>query len=210
MTRRNLSLLAAAFLALSASPARGGELAVEGQGGYFGVAFSRSANALFGSSGGATGGGAVRFSFWRGVFVSAGARSFSKSGERVFVASPTGPVQKLGFPLSVRISPIFFNVGYRLRQGHTLVPYAGVGLSVSRYRETSEVAGESFDRTFSKSGFQGLAGIEVGRGTIRFGAEVSYCTTPSSIGVGGVSKVYGEDDIGGVTVVGKVVAAFGR
>jgi len=132
----------------------------------------------------------------RGAFVSAGVRTFSKEGERVFVTGVSGEVQKLGFPLSVRITPVFLTVGYRFRDGRLIVPYVGAGASRTSYQEESEVAGETFDDERSKTGFLGVAGVEVGRGHLRFGAEVGWSTVADAIGVGGVSKVYGEDDLG--------------
>jgi opacity protein-like surface antigen len=195
-------------LALAAAPAPAGELAIEAHGGYFEMAAENSASALFGSRGGGTFGGAVRYTFWRGAYVSAGARTFSKEGERVFVAAPNAAVQKLGFPLKVTLTPIFLTAGYRFRDGKLIVPYAGMGVSITSYKEESEVAGESFDDDGSKTGFVGLAGVEVGRGTFRFGAEAGYTTVPDAVGLAGVSKVYGEDDLGGWHVVGKVIVAF--
>jgi hypothetical protein len=140
--------------------------------------------------------------------VSAGARTFSKDGERVFVATPNSVVQKLGFPLSIRLTPIFATVGYRFRNGKMIVPYAAVGGSITSYKEESDVAGEAFNTDSSKAGFLGAAGVEIGRGTFRFGAEAGYSAMPSALGLGGVSKVYGEDDLGGTYVIGKLIVAF--
>lgn len=194
----------------SGSPARAGELAIEGHGGYFSWAASNSASAVFGSTGGGIFGGGLRYTVWRGVFVAAGIRRFSATdGQRVFVATPSAPVQELGFPLSVRITPLFATVGYRFLDGGLVVPYLGIGGSVNRYSEHSEVAGEIFDESFSKSGFHGVGGVEVGRGLLRAAAEASYSTVSGAVGLGGVTQVYGEDDIGGWTVVGKVIVAFG-
>jgi hypothetical protein len=201
-----LALLAR--LVLAAGPAAAGELAIEVHAGYFEMAAANSASALFGSGGGGTFGGALRYTFWRGAFVSAGARTFSREGERVFVAAPNATVQKLGFPLKVSLTPVFLTVGYRFRDGKLIVPYAGIGGSVTTYKEESEVAGEAFDEDRSKAGFLGLAGVEVGRGTFRVGAEAGYSTVPDAIGLGGVSKVYGEDDLGGWHVIGKLIVAF--
>jgi hypothetical protein len=39
--------------------------------------------------------------------------------------------------------------------------------------------------------------------------ELGYSTVSSAIGFAGISKVYGEDDIGGFHVVGKVIFVFG-
>ena len=44
-------------------------------------------------------------------------------------------------------------------------------------------------------------------GPVRFGIEVGYSTVPNTIGESGVSKVYNEDDVGGLTVLARV--AFG-
>ena len=208
---RATTLAACLLVALTgtARPGRAGEIAAEGQAGYRSLAFSNTAQALFDSTGGGTFGGALRYTFWRGAFVSAGYRTFSKDGERVFVASSTAPVQKLGFPLSLKIDSIPLMAGYRFRTGHTIVPYAAVGASITKYDETSEVAGQSFDESVSKTGFVVAGGVEVGRGIFRFGAEAGYTTVSGAIGKDGVSKVYGEDDIGGFHAVGKVILAFG-
>jgi hypothetical protein len=213
--RRVTRLAAGSFLTLAAAATFGagrataGEIAVEGQGGYFQMAASNSGSALFGSDHGATFGGALRYTFWRGAFVSAGARTFSKDGERVFVATPSSVVQKLGFPLTMRTTPIFLSLGYRFRNGHMVVPYVSAGGTITQYKETSTVAGESFDESLSKAGFVGAVGVEIGRGLLRFAAEGGWCAVPNAIGNAGVSKVYGENDIGGKYAVGKVVLAFG-
>jgi hypothetical protein len=207
-TPTRLSLACALATLLAATVAAAGELAVEAHAGYFQMAAENSASAVFDSRGGGTFGGAVRYTFWRGAFVSAGARTFSKEGERVFVASANSPVQKVGFPLKLRLTPMFLAAGYRLRDGKLIVPYVGFGGALTSYKEESEVAGESFDAEGSEAGFLGFAGVEVGRGTFRFGAEAGYTTVPEAAGLGGVTRVYGEDDLGGWRAVGKVVVAF--
>jgi hypothetical protein len=208
MTKRRLCLLPLLAAALAAAPARAGEQAFEAQAGYFGMASSNSASAVFDSTGAPTFGGAVRLTFWRGAFASIGGRTFSKDGERVFVLAPNDPVQKLGFPLSMRTTPLFVTAGYRLRRGSLVVPYVSAGVAITRYSESSEVAGQSFDEMFTKTGFLGTLGVEVGRGIFRVGGEVGYTTVPNAIGLGGVSKVYGEDDIGGWHAIGKVIVSF--
>jgi hypothetical protein len=195
-------------LATLAAPAAAGELAIEAHAGYLQMAAEDSASAVFASRGGGTFGGAVRYTVWRGAFVAAGARTFSKEGERVFVAGAASPVQKLGFPLKVRLTPVFLAGGYRFRDGKLIVPYVGIGGSLTSYREESEVAGEAFDEHGSKAGFLGFAGVEVGPGSFRVGAETGYSTVPGALGQGGVSRVYGEDDLGGFYAVGKLIVAF--
>lgn len=204
-----LGLIGLLALVLPTAPASAGELAAELQGGYFGLAATKSADAIFGSSGGFTWGGAVRYTFHKGFFATAGVRTFSKSGERAFVADPTDPVARLGFPLSARITPVYLTVGYRFRDGKLVVPYAGLGGSLTSYSEQSSVAGVTYDVSSTKAGFHAVGGVEVGRGRFRFGAEAGWSTVPNAIGVGGVSNIYNEDDIGGWTVLGKLVIALG-
>ena len=213
---RAVPALALLLLALAAGPARAGEIAIEAHGGWFAMRASNSASALFDSDSGATFGGGLRWTFWRGAFVNAGARTFSKDGERVFVSAPNAPVQKLGFPLSLKLTPVYAVVGYRFRERSLLVPYVQAGGTRTSYSETSSVAGESFDESFSKTGFIGGAGVEVGGRRFRFAAEAGWSTVPNAIGqgrsgdLGGVSKVYGEDDIGGRYAIAKlVVVLFG-
>jgi opacity protein-like surface antigen len=200
---------AVALLLAGALPARAGELAVEAQIGYFDMAAKDSAEALFGSSGGATLGGAVRYTLWRGAFVSAGLRTFSREGERVYLASPGSAVQKLGFPVSLTLRPFLLTAGYRFRHGKRIVPYAHVGAAITSWSEESTVAGESFDDDGSKTGFVGAAGVEVGRGLLRFGVELGYSSVTGALGTAGVSQLYGEDAIGGFHAIGKVGVTFG-
>ena len=202
-------LAAVALLAATALPSAAGELAIEGQVGYFGMNAESSAKALFGSSGGVTFGGAVRYDVWRDVFVSAGVRTFSKEGERVFLTSPGAPIQKLGFPLSVRLTPILLSAGYRYSGWKWVAPYVSVGAAITSYSETSDVAGQSFDQDLTKTGFVGAVGLETARGRLRGGVELGYSTVSSAIGVAGISQVYGEDDIGGFHVIGKLMYVFG-
>jgi len=203
--------IAAAALALlvPATPAAAAEWAVEGQAGYLSLSAENSANAVLGTSGGATIGGGARFSLDNGIYVGVAWRAFSKDGERVFVGAPGQAVERLGHPLSLRVNPAQLSAGFRFRQGRLIVPYAGLGLTLASFKEESEVAGEQYSESRTKAGFHLLGGVEVGRGIVRFAAEVTWATVPDAVGFGGVSKVYGEDDLGGVTYLGKVVLAFG-
>jgi len=203
-----LSFVTLALLPLSASA---GNFGVEAQGGYFAMSATKSAKAVFdGSSGGGTFGGALRYVIRKGFYIAVGARTFSKSGERVFVATSTGPVARLGFPLEVRITPIFGTVGYRFFEGRALVPYLGAGGGVTKFRETSEVTGDIREESRGSGSFHVLLGVEYGKGMFRVGAEGLYSSVPDSLGVGGVSKVYNEKDLGGFSVLGKLVVSFGR
>jgi hypothetical protein len=100
-------------------------------------------------------------------------------------------------------------IGYRFRRQSRLVPYAGLGFGLASYHEESDTAGEIDTLDQTKASGHVLAGLEVGRGGLRFAGEVAYSSVPDALGLGGVSRVYGEKDAGGLSVVGKVVFRFG-
>ncbi len=207
MSRGSLLALTLAFL-LGGSLAEAGEVAVSLEGGYFDMTLARkSAQAVFGgSAGGFTLGGQLRLGIGRSFFVALGGRRFQKEGQRAFAADATSPVFRLGHPLTVRTVPAYGLFGYRFSAGRRLVPYAGLGLGITSYRETSSIA-EIPQPTFSASKPSGhvLAGVEWGRGALRLGMEGMFSTVPSAIGKQGVSKIYGESNVGGFTVVTRVL-----
>ena len=194
----------AALLTVLWVPAAGaGEISLTLDGGYHDLTnSSNSAKAVFGgTSGGPTAGLAAQYGLGESFFVRAGARYFQREGERAFVAAPATPVFRLGHPLTVRIIPAYALIGFRFLKGSSLRPYVGVGGGVTSYNEESDVAGEIFTSTAAKPSGQAVAGLDYGRGTIRFGGEVMYSLVPNTIGLAGVSRVYGEDDVGGLTAV---------
>lgn len=207
-------VLAVLLAALAAAPARAQSLGVDVEAGYRTLSAADSAQAVFGSSSGFTWGGSAQYAFRMGLFVRAGGRSFSKSGERVFLADASSTPYPLGFPLEASITSLDILAGWRLRLGDRkpsrFVPYAAVGLELASYKEESTVAGLVETSDASKTGFQAVGGLEVGvAGGLSLTAEVGYSTVPSALGVGGVSKIYGEDDIGGVRFMGRLGYRFG-
>lgn len=194
----------AAFVAVLAAPAaHAGEASFTLDGGWHDLTnSSSSAKAVFdGVSGGPTVGFAGQFGLGESFFIRAGARLFQREGERVFVAAPGSPVFGLGHPLTVRIIPAYGLVGFRFLQGASLRPYIGVGGGVTSYNEESDVAGEIFTSTATKAAGHAVAGLDFGRGVIRIGGEAMYSMVPKVIGFDGVSRIYGEDDIGGWSAV---------
>ena len=55
-----------------------------------------------------------------------------------------------------------------------------------------------------------LLGADYGRGAVRFGLEANYSFVPNTIGLGGVSAVYGEKDVGGFAILGRLVFGTAR
>jgi hypothetical protein len=206
-TRR--SLLAGVVLTTFSPVLQAGEFAVAAEAGWFDFGSARkSTKAVFEATGGATFGGSARYGITNAVFVGAAAHVFHKEGQRAFAADASSPAFRLGHPLSMRLLPVYGFVGYRFRFGRRLVPYVALGAGVTSYREESTVAGEVQPAvTASKVSWHALGGLELGRGMLRVGAEIQYHAVPKALGLAGISRVYGEDDAGGFTAVGKIVFA---
>lgn len=211
---RVVRLIAAAVLAVAAgtasASAQQGSFRLGVEGGYYHwTNAANSAEAVFdGSAGGPVFGGSAEYGFSDTLFARAGVRYFTRTGERAFVAEPGTPVFRLGHDLEVQLVPVYALAGYRFGRGSSLQPYIGLGGGVISYKEESDIAGEI--RSVSKTGGMGLAvgGFDFGRGTFRFGAEATYTLAPSIIGEEGVSKVYGEDDVGGLSALARITFVF--
>lgn len=211
------SLVALGFASpASAQQESGGGFLLSAHGGYVGLNFKESARAILGSTGGATFGGDIGYVLGEHLFFSAGARYFSRTGERVFVTEPGGTVFKLGHPLKLRLVPAQATVGWRFGEirslGMPLTPYVGLGGGVTSYREESTIGGETRLFEVKKTSGHALAGLELGGGPLRFAIELTYSTVPNAIGDSpdGVSRIYGEKDIGGFAVLGKIVFTTAR
>ena len=206
--RAVIAVAASIVVGLAGRTAAGAEgFAIGAEGGYYDMTNARnSAKAVFGdTAGGASFGLFARVGLGRSFFVGAGARYFQRSGERAFVADKSSEPFRLGHPLEVRILPVHGLVGYRFSPDAKLSPYVSLGLGMTSYREESEVAGEVFKESRSKPSGLVALGAEYGRGSVRAGLEVTYTLAPKTIGEGGVSKVYGEDDVGGLGAMARLV-----
>lgn len=172
---------------------------------------SRSAKAVFGESGGGTFGGAIRKPLGDDFFLELGARVFRMEGQRVFVADRSSAVFPLGHPLEMRLIPIQASFGYRLGRVLGLDTYVGLGGGVALYEETSSVAGVA-EPDLSKTAGTGHAVLGADRwfGRVRLGLAVSYSILPRTLGAGGVSKIYEEDDAGGLTALVRIGFGGGR
>ena len=213
-SRSRAAILAPTFLLALAAPGRGQTLGIDFDAGYRNLSASKSAKAIFGSSGGATFGGSVQYTLKRGPFLRVGLRDFGKTGEKVFVADATAQVFPLGFPLEVSITSVDLIAGWRFRLGSKkkpspFAPYVGVGAEIASYKEESTVAGLLESDEQSKTGFQFLGGLEYRAfGSFAISAEAGYSILSGAIGLGGISKIYGEDDIGGFRVMGRIGYRF--
>lgn len=147
------------------------------------------------------GGGQVR---WNNLVLEVTASQFKRTGERVFIAD--GELFRLGIPTTITLRPIEFTAAYRLPSLWRFRPYAGGGFGKQRYKETSAFAGPSEDLKRSDTSYHVAGGTEfrIWR-WIAAGAEIRYRAVRDAIGEAGVSKEYGESDLGGTSVRMRVI-----
>lgn len=184
--------------------------------GLLSLTASDSFKAVLGESSGVVFGGGGELSTRMGVFFRADVSRFKETGERVFVSG--GQVYPLGIPLTVRMVPIDFTGGYRFftqgggpgrRGGPRILPYAGAGVGVVRYKEESEFdqPGEQIDESYTSYHVLGGVDVPITR-HLAAGVEFQHRWVPDGLGAGGASKEFGETDLGGNTFRAQVRFSF--
>ena len=166
-------------------------------------AASRTFNAVLGTEWGTFvgGGGQAR---WKNLVFEVTASQFKDTGERVFVSG--GELFRLGIPTTITLRPIEFTAAYRLPALWRVRPYAGGGIGSQRYKETSSFATAEENVERSDTSYHAVAGAEVRIWRwFGAGAEVRYRAVRDAIGEGGVSKEYGESDLGGTSVLVRLI-----
>jgi opacity protein-like surface antigen len=155
-------------------------------------------NAILGTEWGTFvgGGGQAR---WKNLLVEITASQFKATGQRVFLVN--GELFRLGIPTTITIRPLELTAAYRLPALWLFRPYAGGGLGKQRYKETSSFAEPSENVTRSDTSYHVVGGAEVRIWRwIGAGGEVRYRAVRDALGGGGVSKEYGERDLGGTSL----------
>lgn len=164
------------------------------------VAAKESFDAVLGTSQmTAFGGGLDVVDLWKHLFARVAITRARKSGRRVFVAN--NEVFPLGIPLTVTMTPVEAGAGWRFvsRKGsNRVIPYAGAAFLSMGYAETSMFA-ESADNTSERFAGQDLfGGVDIDLiKWLALSAEGQYRRVPNALGAGGVSKDFGESDLGG-------------
>lgn len=136
-----------------------------------------------------------------GVFFRVAASRFSEQGERVFVVeAETIPI---GVPLELQMTPVELGGGWRqpLMPDRRVEAYGGGGGLFIKYKETSDFGTEADNTDEWFKGYLAFGGVDVNiwNGLIA-GVEAQYRVVPNAIGEGGVSGIFGEDDLGGFVV----------
>src|SRR5215471_9975165 len=149
-------------------------------------------------------GGGVEMKTRRNIFFDVTVTRLSRTGEQAFVND--GQVFRLGIPLHTSLTPVEFTVGYRFPQKRrrlarrwrpTVIPYAGLGIGVYRYEQTSNfaVASENVDETHA--GFVAVGGAEFRASKwIGITADAQYTAVPGILGqTPSLSQQVGEHDL---------------
>jgi opacity protein-like surface antigen len=139
-------------------------------------------------------------------YIEGSVERFQKTGSRVFVNGSN--VFNFGIPDTVRIIPINATFGYR-HASRYVTPYAGGGIGVYLYKETSDFAESSENLSKRFTSYHVLGGVEfVSRAWVHAAFELQFTTVPSALGADGASAAFNEHNLGGVH--GRVKIMVGR
>jgi opacity protein-like surface antigen len=122
----------------------------------------------------------------------------------VFVSN--GQTFPLGIPLKATITPFEVTGGYRFRLTPRIAPYAGAGVGRYAYSETSTFNDAGEDVETSHVGFIVMGGVEVrAHRWIGIGVDAQFTRVTGILGTAGISKEFGDTDLGGTALRVKVL-----
>ncbi len=208
MKRIHSGLLKASFLASTlffAAPASAGSF-----GAVIDVGWRSMSNApdtewaIFQKRGVVAGGLGVTYDFGSRWRFGVEGRQISRDGERAFAADGNSIAYRLGHPLSLKMTQALATASFRFGKLGPISPYLTVGAGLASWKESSDIAGVVEKADGSSGLFEARLGIERQQGPIRIGVEAGITMVPGAVGVGGISQVYGEKDLGGFFVVGRL------
>ena len=163
---------------------------------------SQSFKAITGSSTlvGYGGGGEVA-NLWKNLFARVSFAKASASGERAFVLS--GTVIPTGVGIDIGLQTIEVGGGWRLpiRKHPQVTPYLGGGALFVKYTEDSQFSSSLDNVNESFTGYAVQAGVDLTlTKRIYAVAEAQYRIVPDALGAAGVSKSFGDTDLGGLAI----------
>ena len=147
------------------------------------------------------GGGGEVLNLWKTLFVRGDIVLSSTSGERAFAIGDE--VISTGIPIDVKLQTLEVAGGWRLRLRKLpkYTPYFGGGALFVSYSEKSDLEQPTDTVNESFSGYTFFGGVDIQLQPRWFAqAEVAYRMVPDALGTGGISKIYGETDLGGIAV----------
>ena len=118
----------------------------------------------------------------------------SKTGERVL---PTKPPIRTGVPEKLTLTPIHLSVAWIFHPEANVNWYAGAGPTFLSWKDSSGADHNSG----SDTGMHLVGGVRwQSAGRLSVGGEVRYSTVPNAVGNAGITKLYNEDDLGGISI----------
>jgi hypothetical protein len=159
---------------------------------------SQSFNAVLGSANfvGYGGGADILNLGGRGLFVRGAVSTMAKSGTRTDTSISNG------ITVDVHMVPVDVGAGWRFKhvtRGDQFVPFIGGGGVFVHYSETTPSGNPSDNTSSWNGGFEAFGGVDI-KITHLFtvAPEVLFRSVPNALGQGGLSKVFGESDLGGI------------
>ena len=131
-------------------------------------------------------------------------RWISRDGERAFAADRNSPAFRLGHPLNLTMIEGVATVSRRFERLWKFTPYVSAGVGAASWKERSDIAGLVEKASGKAPLFEGRLGFERASGRFRYGLEGGITFIPNAVGVGGISQIYEESDLGGVFVVARL------
>lgn len=160
--------------------------------------------AIFQKRGSIVGGLGVTYDFGSKWRFGVEGRQISRDGERAFAADASSVAYRLGHPLSFKMTQALATASFRFGKLGPVSPYVTFGAGLASWKESSDIAGLTEKADGSSGLFEARLGIERQQGPVRIGVEGGITMVPGAVGVGGISQVYGEKDLGGFFVVGRL------
>jgi opacity protein-like surface antigen len=203
--KRMVSGAALAALLLTPPPAQSGSLTLLVDGGLRTMSNSPDTEqAIFGSKKGLGGGLGLSYdhgSAWRfGLDV----RRVSREGERAFAMDRATQAFRLGHPLTLTLVEGVASASYRFGEVGPVSPYLTLGGGFASFKESSDIAGLVEKESGAAALFEARLGLERQAGALRLAIEGGITMIPNAVGVGGISRVYEEKDLGGLFVVARI------
>jgi opacity protein-like surface antigen len=175
--------------------------------GYESFLAADSFAALFDTSRALFLGGGGEVGFGQNLFVRGSVSRARLEGDRAWVYNDE--VFKLGIDETLTLTPIEITAGWALKAYHGLRPYFGGGVGFLQYDEQSALAeaSEQVKQTFTS--YHVLGGVEYPLGKwLAVAGEFQYTSVPDALGEDGVSKEFGETNLGGTRLHVKVLIGW--
>ena len=167
-------------------------------------AASQTFGAVFGQRNQTLVGGGLNITQDNTFYLELSASRFKKTGQRAFLNA--GQAFRLGIPLRATITPFEMTGGYRFRQWPRVIPYAGGGVGLYKYTETSDFStdDENVDTRHAGAILEGGVEVRLHR-WIGVAVDAHYTYVPGILGSGGISQDAHEKDLGGISARFKVI-----